>query len=95
VTLSAIGILALALIFVWTFGGVALRFGGALIAVAGVLGLSLTGNATGILVFAFGASSWLAGQLHFRLRHGAFKSAPAERICPVAASAWERRQGSA
>ena len=29
-TLSAIGILALVLICVWTFGGIALRFGGAL-----------------------------------------------------------------
>lgn len=89
-TLSAIGILALALIGAWTFGGIALRLGGAVIALAGLLGLSLTGNASGLLVFALGASLWLAGHLHFRLRHGAFKSALAERLCLAASSACRR-----
>jgi hypothetical protein len=45
-TVSAIGFLILALICGWIFGGIALRLGGALIAVAGLLGLSLSGNRT-------------------------------------------------
>jgi hypothetical protein len=89
-TLSAIGILALALICAWTFGGIALRLGGAVIVLAGLVGLSVAGNASAILVFALGACLWLAGHLHFRLRHGAFKSALAERLCLTAASACRR-----
>ncbi len=89
-TLSAIGTLALALICAWTAGGIALRFGGALVALAGLLGLSLGGNANGILVFVLGACVWLAGHLHFRLRHGAFKSVLAEWLCLAAASAYRR-----
>lgn len=85
-TLSAIGTLALALIGAWVFGGVALRFAGALIALAGLLGLSLSGDVSGLLVFALGACLWLAGHLHFRLRHGAFKSVLAECLCLTTAS---------
>lgn len=54
----------------------------------GLIGLSLNGDACGILVFALGACLWLAGNLLFRLRHGAFKSALAEHICLAIASAW-------
>ncbi|HEY1853683.1 MAG TPA: hypothetical protein VGG40_03785 [Solirubrobacterales bacterium] len=87
---SAVGTLALALICVWVFGGIALRFGGTLLALAGLLGLSLAGNANGLLVFVLGACLWLAGHLHFRLRHGAFKSALAERLCVTVSSACHR-----
>jgi hypothetical protein len=89
-TVSAIGFLILALICGWIFGGIALRLGGALIAVAGLLGLSLSGNPNGLLAFAIGVCLWLAGHLHFRLRHGAFKSALAERLFLAAASAYRR-----
>lgn len=90
-TLTAIGTLALALICAWTFGGIALRFAGALIALAGLLGLSIGGDANGLLVFALGACLWLAGHLHFRLRHDTFKSLLAERLCLGAVLAWQRR----
>jgi hypothetical protein len=89
-TLSAISILALALICAWTFGGIALRFGGALIALAGLLGLSLAGSASGVLVSVLGACLWLAGHLHYRQRHGAFKSSLAEWLCLAAATAFRR-----
>lgn len=89
-TLAAIGTLTLALLGAWVLGGIALRLAGAVIALAGLLGLSLRGEAGGILVFLLGACLWLAGHLHFRLRHGAFKSALAERLCLAAASAWRR-----
>ena len=90
-TLSVIGLLALALICAWTFGGIALRLAGTVIALAGLLGLSLSGDARGVLVFALGACLWLAGHLHFRLRHGIFKSALAEWLCLGASSALRRR----
>ena len=89
-SLSTVGILILALICAWAFGGIALRLGGSLIAFVGLAGLSLGGEASGILVFAFGACPWLAGHLHFRLRHGAFKSVLAERLCLAATSACRR-----
>lgn len=79
-TLAVIGILALALLSAWSFGGIALRLAGTVIALAGLLGLSLNGNPSGVLAFALGACLWLAGHLHFRLRHRAFKSALAERF---------------
>jgi hypothetical protein len=88
--LSVIGLLALALICAWIFGGIALRFGGTVIALAGLLGVTLAGNPSGLLVSALGACLWFAGHLHFRLRHGAFKSALVERPC-LAASAASRR----
>src|SRR5262245_49310355 len=89
-TLSALGTLALALIGAWVFGGIALRLVGGLLGLAGLLGLSLSGNTSGLLVFALGLCLWLGGHLHFRLRHGTFKSAFAEHLCLGAASAWRR-----
>jgi hypothetical protein len=89
-TLSALGTLALALICAWAIGGIALRLGGALLALAGLLGLSLSGDANGILVFALGTCLWLAGHVHFRLRHGFFKSVAPESVCLAAATAIRR-----
>lgn len=91
-TLSAIGTLTLALLGAWIFGGIALRLVGAVIALAGLLGLSLGGDASGIPVFLLGACLWLAGHLHFRFRHGTFKSALAELLCLSAASVCRRGQ---
>jgi hypothetical protein len=73
--LSALGTLALALICAWVFGGIVLRLAGGLLASAGLLGLSLSGNTNGLLVFVVGACLWLVGRLHFRLRHGPFRGA--------------------
>jgi hypothetical protein len=89
-TLSVIGVLTLALLCAWTLGGIALRLGGAVIALAGLVGLSLTGNASSVIVLILGACLWLAGHHHFRLRHGAYKSALAERLCLAATSASRR-----
>lgn len=89
-TLAAIGLLTLALICAWMFGGIALRLAGAVIALAGLLGLSLAGSASGVLVSVLGACLWLAGHLHHCLRRGAFKSALAEWLCLSAASAFRR-----
>lgn len=89
-TLSVLGTLALALICAWVFGGIALRLAGGLLTVAGLLGLSLSGNANGLLVFGIGACLWLAGQIHFRLRHGGFKGMLTERVCLAATSARRR-----
>ena len=77
-TLSGIGFLALAVIGVWTFGGIALRIAGAVIALAGLLDVGLSGRAIGLVVFALGVFLWLAGHWHFRLRHGTAKSALVE-----------------
>lgn len=86
-TLATIGTLILVSVCAWMFGGIVLRLGGALIALAGLLGLSLAGSASGVLVSIVGACFWLAGHLHYRLRHDAFKSALAEWLCLAAASA--------
>lgn len=90
-TLSAIGTLTLALLGAWVFGGIALRLAGAVIALAGLLGLSLRGDPNGLVVLALGACLWLAGQLHFRMRHGYFRSALAEWLSIGAA--WAGRRG--
>lgn len=89
-TLSAFGTLAIALICSWVIGGIALRLAGGFFALAGLLGLSLSGNANGLVVFTLGACLWLAGHLHFRLRHGDFRSALAEWLSLAAVSAWQR-----
>ena len=85
-TLSAIGVLVCA----WVFGGIALRLGGALITLAGLLGLSVAGRADGVFISVIGACLWFAGHLHYRLRHGAFKSALAEWLCLATASVCRR-----
>jgi hypothetical protein len=83
-----LGTLAVALIGAWVFGGIVLRLAGGLLGLAGLIGLSLSGNANGLLVFVLGACLWLAGHLHFRLRHGAFKSALVKRLVCGAVSRW-------
>jgi hypothetical protein len=74
----------------WVFDGIALRLAGALIALAGLLGLSLGGDAGGALVFALGVCLCLPADLHLRLRHGYSKSAVAEWLCLAIASACRR-----
>jgi hypothetical protein len=86
-TLATIGTLILVSVCAWMFGGIALRLAGAVIALAGLLGLSLAGSARGVLVSVLGTCLWIAGHLLYRLRHDDFKSALAERLCLAAASA--------
>ena len=77
---SALGILALAALLGWLLGGVVLRLGGLLIAVAGLVGLAISGDVAGVLVFAIGAVLWLAGQWHYALRHQEYKSPLARHL---------------
>ncbi len=90
-TLSALGTIAIVLLLVWTLGGVALRVGGALLSWASLLGLAVTGDASGLLVGLVGAILWLAGQGHHALRHGAARSPLARAIFAAVASL--RRRG--
>lgn len=78
--ISALGIAILAVLGAWLLGGLVLRVGGALLLFGGAVGLAAAGNANGLLVVALGAALWLAGHLHYALRHGAWKSALAGRI---------------
>lgn len=77
---SALGIAALAALLGWIFGGIALRLGGLLIALAGLVGLAMSGDAAGVLAFAIGALLWLAGQWHYALRHQEYKSPLARHL---------------
>jgi hypothetical protein len=88
--LSALGTIAIALVLVWALGGLALRLGGALLSGAGLLGLAVTGDASGLLVGFVGALLWLAGQGHHALRHGAAKSPLARSVFAAVASFWRR-----
>lgn len=56
------------LLFVWILGGLLLRLGGIILALGGSGLLALSGNANGILVFAIGATLWLAGHWLYALR---------------------------
>jgi hypothetical protein len=105
--MTVLGIAALGLLFAWLLGGFLLRLGGLLLVVAGLIGLAVSGNGDGILIFAIGALLWLGGQWHWALRHDAFKSSLAryvfcrwaprwldptpDRAIPVAGSEAERR----
>lgn len=73
-TLLAVGTVALGLLFAWFLGGVLLRLGGFVLAVAALVVLALTGDGNSIVVFAIGAVLWLMGHWHHALRHGDYKS---------------------
>ncbi len=62
------------LLVLWLLGGVLLRIGGLLLALAGSFGVGLQHNASGVLVLAIGALLWLAGHWHYALRHHEYKS---------------------
>lgn len=79
-TVSILGILALAALLVWILGGIVLRLGGLLVAMAGLAGLAISGDATGALVFVIGAVLWLGGQWHYALRHQEYKSPLARHL---------------
>lgn len=77
---TALGIVALAALLGWILGGIVLRLGGLLIAVAGLAGLAISGDVAGVLTFAIGALLWLAGQWHYALRHQEYKSPLARHL---------------
>lgn len=76
------------LIAIWLLGGVFLRIGGLLLALAGGLGLALQRDANGILIVAIGTLLWLAGHWHYALRHHAYKSPLARYVFLYWAPQW-------
>jgi hypothetical protein len=88
VTLLAVGTVALGLLFAWFLGGVLLRLGGLVLALAALAVLALTGDGNAIVVFAIGAALWLAGHWHYALRHGDYKSPLAAVLFCRCAPAW-------
>jgi hypothetical protein len=82
-TLVAAGTLALGLLFAWFLGGVLLRLGGLVLALAALAVLALTGDAN-----AIGAALWLVGHWHYALRHGDYKSPLAAFLFCRCAPAW-------
>jgi hypothetical protein len=88
VILADLAILALALLFAWVLGGVLLRLGGLALALASSVGVAVSGNPNGVLVFAIGTALWLAGHWHWALRHGYFKSLLAGFAFGRCAPAW-------
>lgn len=88
--LSILGTALLVALGFWIFGGFALRMGGALLVLAGAVGLASTGDANGLLLVALGAALWWAGHLHYALRRGAWKSAMAQRLFDGLVYAWHR-----
>jgi hypothetical protein len=87
---STLGTLAIVLVLIWTFGGLALRLGGALILWVGLAGLATIGNPNALWLVAVGGLAWLGGQGHYMLRHGAAKSPLAQLLFEAVASAWRR-----
>ncbi|MGD9734237.1 MAG: hypothetical protein AB7V58_01320 [Solirubrobacterales bacterium] len=79
-TATTLGIAIAVAIGFWLFGGIVLRVGGALIALAGLFGLAMNGDVNGLLVLVIGLLLWLAGHWHFALRHHEYKSPLAERV---------------
>jgi hypothetical protein len=79
-TVTGLSLTALVLAGFWLFGGLMARAGGALLMLAGLVGVAAIGDANGLIVFALGAGMWLAGHWHYALRHRGFKSTLAEQL---------------
>lgn len=89
---AAIGLAVLVAAGIWLFGGLLARWAGILLVAAGSVGLASTGDANGLLLVVLGAALWLVGHLLYRMRHGVWKGALAERLCLCrVAAAPERR----
>lgn len=87
-TLVTLGIAILGLLGLWLLGGFVLRLSGLLLFIAGSAGLTIGGDANGILVAAIGALCWLGGHWHYALRHQEYKSPLARHIFCRWAPAW-------
>jgi hypothetical protein len=88
VILVDLAIVALGLLFAWVLGGLVLRLGGLILALAGAGVVALSGNANGVFVFAIGGALWLAGHWLYALRHHAYKSPLAGYVFLRWAPAW-------
>lgn len=62
------------LLALWVLGGLLLRVGGLLLALAGGLGVVVQHDASGVFLLAIGALFWLAGHWHCALGHYEYKS---------------------
>jgi hypothetical protein len=72
--MTAILLISFAAMVFWLIGGIALRWGGvAAVAFGFAVALGME-DASGILLVVAGSLLWLAGHLHYWLRHGGFKS---------------------
>jgi hypothetical protein len=67
-------LIATGAIALWLLGGVALRWGGVAVIALGFIVALGVGGGSGLLLLVAGAALWLAGHLHYRVRHGDFKS---------------------
>jgi hypothetical protein len=65
---SAIGVAILALAGIWLLGSLLARWSGALLVVAGLVGIAITGDANGLLLIVLGTVLWLGGHLLYRVR---------------------------
>jgi hypothetical protein len=80
---AELGIAILILAGLWLFAGLLARACGALLMLAGAVGVAVTGNVSGFVVVMLGAALSLAGHWHYALRHGRFKSALASMLASV------------
>ncbi len=78
---SLLAVLALGSIAVWLVGSFALRVGGTLLLLAGLLGLATaTEPGASVIALVLGALAWLAGHWIYAYRHHAFRGPLARRI---------------
>jgi len=77
--LSTVALLALIALGVWSFGFFALRFGGLLLFLLGLVGL-LQGTPAALLVVVIGGVAWLGGHWLFARKHHVFRSAITKRL---------------
>lgn len=86
--IAFIAISALVLLIAWVLGGLLLRVGGALLALAGLVGVAVSGDASGLPVSALGLVLWLAGHWQYALRHQELKSPLARQVFCRWTPAW-------
>ncbi len=77
---TAIAIAVAATVGFWVAGGLLLRLGGLIVAILGILTLTLNGSLAGVILLATGLALWLAGHWHYALRHHDYKSPLAQRL---------------
>jgi hypothetical protein len=77
--LSTFALLVLIALGVWIFGSFALRLGGLLLFLLGLVGL-LQGTPAALIVVVIGGVAWLGGHWLFAYKYHAFKSMIAQRL---------------
>ncbi|UTI63339.1 hypothetical protein NBH00_18530 [Paraconexibacter antarcticus] len=76
---TAVALLAITALTVWTLGSVLLRSAGALGVTAGLM-LGATGTAAGLVIAVAGALAWLGGHTLYATRHHTYRSPLARRL---------------